>query len=102
MVEMTEYTPGTPSWVDLSSPDMETTKAFYGGVFGWEAMTIPEAEAGGYTFFMLKGKMVSGAGPTQSPEQHPAWSTYVSVDDADATAQAVRDNGGQVVVPPMD
>ena len=34
MVEMTEYTPGTPSWVDLSSPDVEAAKAFYGGVFG--------------------------------------------------------------------
>jgi predicted enzyme related to lactoylglutathione lyase len=102
MVEMTEYAPGTPSWVDLSSPDMEATKAFYSQVFGWDAMTMPEPEAGGYTFFMLNGKMVSGAGPTQSPEQHPAWSMYVSVADADATAQAVRDNGGQVVMAPMD
>ncbi len=100
MVEMTEYTPGTPSWVDLSTPDMEATKAFYGGLFGWEAMSHPEM--GGYTNFMVNGKKVCGAAPIMSPDQHPAWSTYISVADADATAQAVRDNGGQVVFPPMD
>ncbi len=100
MVEMTEYTPGTPSWVDLSTPDMEATKAFYGGLFGWEAMSHPEM--GGYTNFTVNGKKVCGAAPTMSPDQHPAWSTYICVADADATAQAVRDNGGQVVFPPMD
>jgi len=100
MVEMTEYAPGTPSWVDVSTPDMAATKAFYSGLFGWEAMSYPEM--GGYTNFTINGKLVCGAAPTMSPDQHPAWSTYISVDDADATAQAVRDNGGQVVFPPMD
>lgn len=100
MVEMTGYTPGTPSWVDVSTPDMEATKAFYGGLFGWEATSSPEM--GGYTNFTLNGKQVCGGAPTQSPDQHPAWSTYISVSDADAIAQAVRENGGQVVFPPMD
>jgi predicted enzyme related to lactoylglutathione lyase len=100
MVEMTEYTPGTPSWVDVSTPDMEATKAFYGGLFGWGAMSYPEM--GGYTNFSVNGKLVCGAAPTMSPDQPPAWSTYICVADADATAQAVRDNGGQVAFPPMD
>ncbi len=100
MVAMTDYTPGTPSWVDVSTPDTEATKAFYCGLFGWEAVTHPEM--GGYTNFTLHGKMVCGAAPTMSADQHPAWSTYISVDDADATAQAVRENGGQVALPPMD
>lgn len=100
MVEMTDYTSGTPSWVDVSTPDMEATKAFYGGLFGWEAMSHPEM--GGYTNFTVNGKLICGAAPFMSPDQHPAWSTYISVDDADATAQAVRDNGGQVIFPPMD
>jgi len=100
MVEMAGYTPGTPSWVDVSTPDMAATKAFYGGLFGWDAMSFPKM--GGYTNFTAKGKLVCGAAPTMSAEQHPAWSTYISVDDADATTQAVRNNGGQVIVPPMD
>ncbi|MHB8646713.1 MAG: VOC family protein [Thermomicrobiales bacterium] len=100
MVEMTEYVPGTPSWVDVSTPDMEATKAFYRGLFGWEAITYPDM--GGYTNFTVNGKLVCGAAPTMSPDQQPAWSTYISVADADATAQAVRDNGGHVAYPPMD
>ncbi len=100
MVEMTEYTPGTPSWVDVSTPEMEATKTFYGGLFGWQATSFPEM--GGYTNFSLQGKLVCGAVPTMSPDQHPAWSTYICVADADATAQAVSGNGGQVAYPPMD
>jgi predicted enzyme related to lactoylglutathione lyase len=52
--------------------------------------------------FMLKDKMVAGLGPLFSPEQHPAWSTYVSTADAVATADAVRAAGGQVIMDPMD
>ncbi|MCA1669074.1 MAG: VOC family protein [Thermomicrobia bacterium] len=101
MVEMTDYAPGTPSWVDVSTPDMEATKAFYGGLFGWETMTYPDMDLGGYTNFTLNGKLVCGAAPTMSPDQQPAWGTYICVADADATTQAIRHNGGQVVMEPM-
>ncbi len=100
MVEMTAYTPGTPSWVDVSTPNIEATKAFYGELFGWEATSYPEM--GGYTRFSADGKRVAGAMPTMSPEQPIAWSTYISTDDADAIARSVQEHGGQVVVPPMD
>ena len=88
---MTEYAPGTPMWVDVSSPDMDRSRAFYSGLFGWDAQVVPDPQAGGYTMFFRDGKMVGAAGPTFSPDQHPAWSTYVCTADADATAQAVKD-----------
>jgi predicted enzyme related to lactoylglutathione lyase len=100
MVEMTDYAPGTPCWVDVSTPDMAATKAFYGGLFGWEATSYPEM--GGYTNFTMHGKLICGAAPTMSPDQHPAWGTYICVANVDATAQAVHDNGGQVAMAPMD
>lgn len=100
MMEMTEYAPGTPSWVDVSTPNMEATKAFYGGLFGWQATSFPEM--GGYTNFSMNGKLVCGAAPTMSPDQHPAWGTYICVADADATAKAVQEHGGKVAYPPMD
>jgi predicted enzyme related to lactoylglutathione lyase len=99
---MTEYAPGVPMWVDVSSPDLAKSNAFYSGLFGWDAQQVPDQEAGGYTMYFLDGKMVAAAGPTFSPDQHPAWSTYVRSDDADATAQTVTDAGGQVVMGPMD
>lgn len=99
---MTEFAPGVPMWVDVSSPDLARSNAFYSGLFGWDAQQVPEPEAGGYTMYFLDGKMVAAAGPTFTPDQHPAWSTYVHSVDADATAQAVQDAGGQVVMGPMD
>jgi predicted enzyme related to lactoylglutathione lyase len=101
MIEAPTYAPGTTIWVDLGTSDSEGAKAFYGGLFGWEVMDLGP-EAGGYAFFMRDGKMVGGIGPLQNPAQPPAWSTYFSTADADATAAAVRDAGGQVIFEPMD
>src|SRR4051794_894002 len=46
--------------------------------------------------------MVAGLGPLMAEGQPPAWSSYVSVTDADATAAKARDAGGSIVVEPMD
>lgn len=89
-------------WVDVSSPDMDKSRAFYRDLFGWDVQVVPDPQAGGYTMFFRDGKMVAAASPTFSPEQHPAWSTYVCTENADATTQAVKDAGGQVVMGPMD
>lgn len=101
MPERTNYEPGTPSWVDLGSPDPEAAVRFYGELFGW---THEDAgpEARGYGFFLMGGKQVAGVGPLQDPQQPPAWVTYVSVEDVDATAGKVEEAGGRVVVPAMD
>jgi predicted enzyme related to lactoylglutathione lyase len=51
---------------------------------------------------MLRGKPVAGMMPLMQEGQPPAWSTYVAVEDAEATAGKVRDSGGQVMAEPMD
>ena len=63
MAERTHHEPGTPSWVDLGSPDPTAAAAFYGGLFGWQAEMDPRPEAGGYGIFTLRGKPVAGLGP---------------------------------------
>ena len=35
MVRHTAYEPGTPSWADVTSPDPDAARAFYGALFGW-------------------------------------------------------------------
>jgi uncharacterized protein len=102
MTETLVHAPGTPSWVDLASPDVDASRRFYGDLFGWEAWIAPQPEAGGYTIFLKNGKQVAGLGGIFMEGQPPAWSTYVSTDDADSTAQKVRDAGGQVIVEPFD
>ena len=103
MTEVSEHPPSTPSWVDLGTPDIDATVEFYGTLFGWEAAEGENAaETGGYRLATLRGKPVAGLMPLMEEEQQPAWSTYVSVEDADAVAGKARDAGGQVVAEPMD
>lgn len=104
MSERTSYTPGTPSWVELSgTPDVEASEAFYRELFGWEMPEQPgSAELGGYRRAKLNGKDVAGVMPRMQDEQPTVWATYVSVEDAAASAAAVRGNGGGVMAEPMD
>lgn len=103
MSERTSYAPGTPCWVDLGTPDIDAAAAFYGGLFGWSIEEGENAEqTGGYRQATLRGKPVAGLMPLMQEGQPPAWTTYISVEDADATADKVRDAGGNVLAEPMD
>ena len=101
MPPVTAYTPGTPSWVDLASADLAASASFYSTLFGWDAVDQGE-EAGHYHLFELNGVPVAGAGPIMMEGQPPAWTTYVSVEDADASIAKVAQAGGTVFVEPMD
>jgi uncharacterized protein len=103
MTERTSYEPGVPSWVDVSSPDVEASKRFYSGLFGWEVQDAgPAEETGGYAMFTLKGRTVAGLSPVQDENQPPMWSVYVATDDADAAAARVTEAGGDVLFGPID
>lgn len=100
MPTMTSYRHGVPSWVDVSSPDIEATINFYRAMFGWDATPDMGPDAGGYRLFLLRGQPVAGVGPlTEGP---PSWSTYVNVSDLDAVLAKVTGLGGSVAVPAMD
>jgi len=101
VAEFTSHPAGTPCWVDLASTDTAASKAFYRGLFGWEVVE-GGPEAGGYGMFQKGGKNVAGLGPVTMPDQPPAWTTYVCVDDVDATTAKVDAGGGSVLVAPMD
>ena len=103
MSERTSYEPGTPCWADLGSPDLDASIDFYSALFGWE---VPENEnmeqTGGYRRAAKNGVDVAGMMPLMQEGQPPAWSSYVSVADAEATAAAVAEAGGSVIAEPMD
>jgi predicted enzyme related to lactoylglutathione lyase len=101
MAERTSYEPGTPSWVDLGTPDTGAAAQFYGGLFGWQAELDPRPEAGGYGMFSLRGRHVAGLGPQMNPGP-PYWSVYVSVADADAALEAATTRGGAALAGPID
>lgn len=103
MPERTAYEPGTPSWVDLATPDLDAAKRFYADLFGWEAESAGSPdETGGYAFFLLRGKRVAGVAPIMTEGQPPAWTTYISTEDADGVGRRAEAAGGTVLAGPMD
>jgi len=94
------YAPGTPSWVDLGTPDLAASVGFYSGLFGWQSEDMGEA-MGHYTMMNQGGQPVAAISPLMSPQQPTAWSTYISTASAEEIAKKVADAGGQVIAPPM-
>jgi hypothetical protein len=115
MPAMTDYLPGTPCWVDLSTDEPGKSIDYYTQLMNWACFTAPGpgGEAGGEgqggTFFAPAGtspagisaSVVAGLAATGGGTG-AGWNTYVSVTDADATAGLVEGAGGAVLVPPSD
>jgi predicted enzyme related to lactoylglutathione lyase len=100
---MPEYPPGTPSWVELSTPDPVASAEFYGAVMRWNATEPgPVEETGGYQMFQQDEQRIAGLMRHMQEGQPTAWATYFSVADADDIAAKVKAAGGSVVVDPMD
>lgn len=102
MGQRTTYTPGTPCWVDLTTPDVEAAGAFYGAVFGW---SVREVVPGAYSYFERDGAVVAGLAPLGEEQRAagmpPSWSMYVSVEDVEAAAARAGELGGGTVVAPL-
>ena len=101
-----EYPDGVFCWIDLATTDIEGAKAFYSGLFGWDALDLPTDRGTPYTMFQIEGKNVAAAMPIMpdlAAQGVPSyWSSYVKHSDADAVAARVTEAGGTVMMPPMD
>lgn len=104
MSERDRYIPGVPCWVDTTQADPAAAMEFYGGLFGWEFEDVLPAEApGSYFIARLDGGDVAAISPATVEGSGPAaWSTYVWVESADATAARVAEAGGSVLMDPVD
>jgi predicted enzyme related to lactoylglutathione lyase len=101
MPEFTSYAAGTPSWVDHAAKDLAGSNSFYSSLFGWEADDQGE-EMGHYTLMRKSGKTVAGNMGVMMEGQPSAWTSYISVEDADATVERAKKAGAAVVLEPMD
>jgi len=104
MLERDGYLPGVPCWVDTRQPDLEAAVAFYGALFGWDFNdATPAGSAARYCTAQLRGGEVAGVGSQPVGGQaSAAWTTYVWVESAEATADKVLAAGGRVVADPFD
>jgi predicted enzyme related to lactoylglutathione lyase len=100
MGERTKYTPGTFSWTDLNTTDQEAAKAFYSGLFGWSYLDAPVGDDTYYSMANIDSKPVAAISLQQQQQRDagapPAWNSYVTVEDADATLARAKELGASV------
>lgn len=101
---MTErYIPGVPCWADAVYADPEAAVEFYSGLFGWHCEdTMPPDHPGHYYQASLDGGLVAAISSFEGDDVPSAWTSYVWVDDADATTATAAQAGGSVLVEPTD
>jgi hypothetical protein len=94
-------TAGAFSWFSLQTPDVEAAKAFYAEVFGWTYQTM-DMPTGPYTSIMVGETAMGGITPPMQEGIPPHWGSFITVDDADAAAEAASQNGGTLLGPAFD
>ena len=106
MQVVTSYPNGLFCWVDLTTSDPEGARAFYSGLFGWDAVGVETDMGPIYTMMQIEGNNVAGVGPMppdmQAQGVPPIWTSYVKHDDVDAIVAKAEAAGGTVVMPAMD
>jgi predicted enzyme related to lactoylglutathione lyase len=95
---ITRHPENSVSWIDLGTPDLETTAAFYTALFGW---VVAPPDLGGYRLCTLRGHLVAALGPAEDPGA-PYWTINVTVPDIQAAAARFTDLGARIVVPPTE
>ncbi|MGW7196121.1 VOC family protein [Streptomyces chryseus] len=92
---------GVPCWADAMFTDVEGAKSFYGDVLGW-TFAESSTEYGDYTQAYSDGKAVAAVVPPMPGQDAPSsWCLYLASPDVAATARKITDNGGEVLMEPM-
>jgi predicted enzyme related to lactoylglutathione lyase len=90
------YANGKICYIEIPAADIPQSVAFYQSVFGWKTRQRDD----GSTAFDDGVGEVSGTWVTGRPSsEKPGLLIYVMVDDINATIDAIRANGGQIVQP---
>lgn len=92
--------PGSFTWNELQTGDVEAAKAFYAAVCGWQSEAVNTDGGSTYLIAKVGGEPVAGImdASASAPAQRPAvWLTYFSVHDCDTSVAKVRELGGSVI-----
>lgn len=92
---------GALIWDELISDDVPEAARFYGEVLGWTTEEMPMPQ-GPYTIFKVGDAGIAGAMAPPMPNMPNHWGVYFAVDDIEAALATVRENGGTVIMGPMD
>ena len=90
---------GFPCWIELYTPGIDASAAFYRDLLGWE---ITRAEPGEplTTEVHQDGRLIGSFEPAEEVHGDPGWRVSFMVDDVRTAAGAAERTGGSVVVEP--
>jgi predicted enzyme related to lactoylglutathione lyase len=98
--------PGTYTWSELITTDLDQSKTFYKAVFGWDAEDQgPPGGPPAYTEWKVGGKSVGGMMLKQGDmpaEMPPNWGVYFAVADANASVAKAQELGASLFMGPTD
>jgi predicted enzyme related to lactoylglutathione lyase len=100
--------PGTWTWCNLLTNDMDAAKDFYGKVFGWTA-TQPEGAPDFISNWQVDGQRwpeglggLMRIGSDMPPNTPSHWQVYFMVEVADRAVEKTKSAGGSLVYGPVD
>jgi predicted enzyme related to lactoylglutathione lyase len=100
---MSDMTPGKICWNELTTPDVEAAKKFYGELFGWETSAMDMGGGVTDTMFRTAGAEETDAAggmfqiTPQMKGRPPHWLSYVLVEDIKASVAKARSLGAIIV-----
>lgn len=98
---------GSLSWFDLTVPNAEEVRDFYGKVIGWQHEPVPMAN-GDYDDYNMKtpatGLTVTGICHSRgvNADLPPQWLLYFIVEDIDKSIDNCKANGGKILAGPKN
>ncbi|MGH3645671.1 MAG: VOC family protein [Micromonosporaceae bacterium] len=101
MSKPTSYADGAPAWVELSVPDLDAAKEFYGQLLGWDFVADNRPDRR-YEYALQGGLKVAGI--QQKPEGSPlptVWIVYLASSDLEVTLKEAVERGAKVLAEPM-
>ena len=95
---------GKVIFTELVTPDLTMAKQFYARLFGWKFRDMQDGKTE-YAEAFLHGYPVAGLIHKPIPageHRQPAWLTFISTDDVDATEKLALQNGAKLLFGPRD
>jgi hypothetical protein len=100
-VRQTPWPAGAPCWLDLMVPDVARARRFYAAVTKWTFVDTGPAY-GHFQMCRVGGSNAAGIGATVSPVVPSSWTVYFASDDVEASAELILENGGTLILEPIE
>ena len=99
--------PGSLTWNDLATNDVDAASEFYSGLFGWSIEKLDTGDAPPYWSISHGGAAAGRNGGMRelTPEEQgvpPNWMAYFAVESVDETLAKAQELGGYALFGPME